>query len=174
MPRAKAVRLGLVAACAGVLVALVVTFVALHGQTHPVKLVQPRHTAHPLAPGIAIAHQSFDLPDPFIFTDKAKYYLYLSSAFGNTTQNIPMFVGEPGHWGTIVRCCSGAPAVGGPRPDVVAGGLQVRSAVRDVLLSLGGGDGSPAALHCHRNVTHTEGPVHRESDPLRLSAKFGR
>ncbi len=100
MPRGKAGRLALVAACAGVLAALVVTFFALHGQTHPVKLVQPPRTAHPMAPGIAIAHQGFDLPDPFILTVKNEYYLYLSSAFGNTTQNIPMFIGKPGHWGT--------------------------------------------------------------------------
>ena len=62
------------------------------------KVKQPPPTSTPNTPGISIAEQSFDLPDPFILDDHHTYYLYLSSAFGNTTQNIPTFTGRPGHW----------------------------------------------------------------------------
>jgi beta-xylosidase len=60
---------------------------------------QPTPTATPSAPGIAIAMEQFDLPDPFLLTDGGTYYMYLSSAFGNT-QHVPMVTGEPGHWST--------------------------------------------------------------------------
>jgi hypothetical protein len=93
----KALRLALFAALAGILAAVVVTL-SLHLTTNTAKPVQPRHTATPATPGISIAQQNFDLPDPFILTDKKRYYLYLSRAFGNDTQNIPMFSGSPGHW----------------------------------------------------------------------------
>jgi beta-xylosidase len=65
------------------------------------KAVQPRPTPTPQAPGIAIdAQKTVDLPDPFILKANHTYYLYLSTAFGDTTQNIPMFKGSPGHWST--------------------------------------------------------------------------
>jgi hypothetical protein len=103
MPRMKAVRLALVAAGAGILAAFILVLV-LHAMTH--KVVQPPHTKHPQAPGISIAKENFDLPDPFLFNDGTKYYLYLSSAFADITsrasgdlpQNTPTLTGEPGHW----------------------------------------------------------------------------
>jgi hypothetical protein len=95
MARTKAVRLGVIAACAGIIAAVVVTLV-LRSTTHTV--AQPKPTQHPETPGLSIAQENFDLPDPFILTVKRTYYLYLSTAFGNTTQNIPMFSGSPGHW----------------------------------------------------------------------------
>jgi len=67
-------------------------------QGAPSKVAQPRPTTNPTAPGIAIAQENFDLPDPFILNQNHTYYMYLSTAFGNTTQNIPLFVGRPGHW----------------------------------------------------------------------------
>jgi hypothetical protein len=42
----------------------------------------------------------FDLPDPFILRVGGTYYMYLSTAFGNNTQNVPLLDGGPGHWST--------------------------------------------------------------------------
>jgi hypothetical protein len=67
-------------------------------QGAPSKTAQPRPTTTPMAPGISIAQQRFDLPDPFLLNEHHTYYMYLSTAFGNTTQNIPLFVGRPGRW----------------------------------------------------------------------------
>ena len=50
------------------------------------------------APGISIAWAKFDLPDPFLLDVGGTYYLYLSSAFGDSTQNVPVLKGAPGHW----------------------------------------------------------------------------
>jgi beta-xylosidase len=58
----------------------------------------PPPASLPLAPGIAIATASFDLPDPFLLDVDGTYYMYLSSAFGNDTQNVPVLIGAPGHW----------------------------------------------------------------------------
>ena len=93
----RPLRLALIAASAGILAALVFTLV-LHPTTHKPTIVQPRHTATPATPGISIAQENFDLPDPFILDAHKTYYLYMSTAFGNTTQHIPMFSGRPGHW----------------------------------------------------------------------------
>ena len=61
---------------------------------------QPAATAAPFAPGISIAHEDFDLPDPFILRVGGTYYMYLSTAFGDNTQNVPLLTGRPGHWST--------------------------------------------------------------------------
>jgi hypothetical protein len=59
---------------------------------------QPHPTTDPSAPGISIARGSFDLPDPFLLAHGGKYYMYLSTAFGNDTQHVPELTGRPGHW----------------------------------------------------------------------------
>jgi hypothetical protein len=41
-----------------------------------------------------------DMPDPFMLTVGKKYYLYFSSAYGNSS-NIPVMSGTPGHWGPV-------------------------------------------------------------------------
>jgi hypothetical protein len=142
----KAVRLALVAAGAGILAAFILVLV-LHATTHKV-LVQPPRTEHPQAPGISIAKENFDLPDPFLFSDGTKYYLYLSSAFGDITssafgdlpQNTPTLTGEPGHW-------SKKPFDAVPKlPDWAQPGLTWSPAVYKL------GDESVAALHRHCNL----------------------
>jgi hypothetical protein len=55
-------------------------------------------TASQAAPGIAIARARFDLPDPFLLDVGGTYYMYLSSAFGDGSQNVPVLTGKPGHW----------------------------------------------------------------------------
>jgi hypothetical protein len=93
-------RLTVRAACICVLAAAVMAVGNPAGAPPPAKTFagQPAHTYIPSAPGIAIALSSFDLPDPFILNANGKYYLYLSSAYGNATQNVPLLVGGPGHW----------------------------------------------------------------------------
>jgi hypothetical protein len=60
---------------------------------------QPPPTSTPDAPGIAIAQAHQDLPDPFLLRTGSTYHMYLSSSFGNKQgQNVPVFVGTPGHW----------------------------------------------------------------------------
>jgi xylan 1,4-beta-xylosidase len=61
---------------------------------------QPPPTSTPNAPGIAIARAKFDLPDPFLLDANGTYYLYLSTAFHNTKQHIPLLTGSPGSWST--------------------------------------------------------------------------
>lgn len=102
-----AVRLALRAACVGLLAVALLVATAPVGGTTTAKAGanakafagQPIPTRHPDAPGIAIAaSNSFDLPDPFLMAEGGKYYLYLSTAFNDTTQNVPVLVGSPGHW----------------------------------------------------------------------------
>jgi beta-xylosidase len=63
------------------------------------RLLRPEPTSTPAAPGIVIAAAKFDLPDPFLFAAGGTAYLYVSTAFGNPTQNVPILKGRPGHWG---------------------------------------------------------------------------
>jgi GH43 family beta-xylosidase len=95
-PTLHAARFGIVAC--SLLMALASFGAAPAAQAAPSKVKQPRPTSTPAKPGISIAQKTFDLPDPFILTDNHTYYLYLSTAFGETTQNIPVFTGRPGHW----------------------------------------------------------------------------
>jgi hypothetical protein len=92
-------RLTLRAACIGVLGAAVIMIGSPAGETTPARAIagQPQPTHAPHAPGISIATANFDLPDPFILDDGGKYYMYLSSAYGNN-QNVPLLIGGPGHW----------------------------------------------------------------------------
>ena len=60
---------------------------------------QPQPTGAPTAPGIAIASAAIDLPDPFLLETGGNYYLYVSSAFGDTRmENVPVLEGSPGNW----------------------------------------------------------------------------
>jgi hypothetical protein len=94
-------RLALHAACVGSLaVAVLVVQAPPGGAAHATPFAgQPAPTYIPSAPGLPIATENFDLPDPFILKANGKYYLYLSSAYGNS-QNVPLLVGRPGHWST--------------------------------------------------------------------------
>jgi hypothetical protein len=96
-PALHAVWFGIVAAS---LLVAVAPFGSAPAAQAALSVAQPRPTPTPTTPGISIAQQTFDLPDPFILKDNHTYYLYLSTAFGETTQNIPMFTGRAGHWGT--------------------------------------------------------------------------
>jgi hypothetical protein len=89
------------AACAALLAVPVALTVATAGAAAPTRPAtgQPAHTSHPAAPGIPIAASvDSDLPDPFLLTLGGRYYMYLSSAFGDNTQNVPVYTGRPNHW----------------------------------------------------------------------------
>lgn len=64
---------------------------------------QPKATPTPRAPGIAVvASQPIDLPDPMLVAADGQYHLYLSTAFGDSTNsNVPHEAGYPGHWGPV-------------------------------------------------------------------------
>jgi arabinan endo-1,5-alpha-L-arabinosidase len=105
-------RLLLSAACIGVLAAAVTAVGEPAGARTPAKTFagQPAPTYIPSAPGISIATASFDLPDPFILKANGKYYMYLSSAYGNSNQNVPLLVGGPGHWRSSIDAVPQLPA----------------------------------------------------------------
>jgi hypothetical protein len=93
------------AACLGLVAVLVSSVAAAPGgaatTTTTTTAAQPEPTTDPSAPGIAITGiGTFDYPDPFLLNQGGKYYMYLSSAFGNNTQNVPELTGRPGHWST--------------------------------------------------------------------------
>jgi hypothetical protein len=100
MPTMKAIfSLARHAACVALVAALVVLVAAAPGGASKVRVAQPPPTRHPAAPGIAIsAIGTFDYPDPFLLDQGGRYYMYLSSAFGNNTQNVPELIGRPNHW----------------------------------------------------------------------------
>jgi hypothetical protein len=60
-------------------------------------LAQPPPASTPDSPGIAIAHAAQDLPDPFLLHTGNTYHMYISSSYFNQ-QNVPVYVGTPGHW----------------------------------------------------------------------------
>ncbi len=64
---------------------------------------EPPPTSTPRAPGVQIdISHKFDLPDPFLLSAGGRYYLYMSSAFGDATHsNVPVLSGRPGHWSSI-------------------------------------------------------------------------
>jgi hypothetical protein len=100
-PSLRAAWVGLVAVVLLTAATLAATSTVSSGAApgHRVFARQPAPTRHPERPGIAIAtSKSFDLPDPFILDTGGKYYMYLSTAFNDNTQNVPLLVGSPGHW----------------------------------------------------------------------------
>jgi len=177
----KAVRLALVAAGAGILAAVLLV-VILHVTSHKFVLVQPPRTEHPQAPGISIAKENFDLPDPFLFSDGKKYYLYLSSAFGNITsdplgelpQHTPTLTGEPGHW-------SKKPFDAVPKlPDWAQPGLTWAPAVyelghRYVMYVTFSVAGTKPLQHCIGIATarRPSGPFHARGTPFVCQKKLG-
>lgn len=58
---------------------------------------EPTPTSTPGSPGITIAASGIDMPDPFLFSEGGRYYIYLSTSFGSS-DNLPIFEGSPGHW----------------------------------------------------------------------------
>lgn len=86
---------------ASVTAATLVATTAGGAKTQAKAPVPLRPTTTPDAPGITLASSSqLDLPDPFLLAAHQRYYLYLSTAFADPThENVPVMVGEPGHWG---------------------------------------------------------------------------
>ncbi|MGH9919573.1 MAG: hypothetical protein ACRD6W_12005, partial [Nitrososphaerales archaeon] len=90
---------------------------------------QPPPTRTPDTPGIAIAQSSdLDLPDPFLFAANGEYYMYLSSAFNDSTHsNVPLLTGVPGDWSSVTDALPTIPSWAVPAsaggniwdPDVV-------------------------------------------------------
>jgi len=98
---ASRVRRAIPVACIAMLVASAAVIGACAVGANPAARAasEPQPPPAPtLAPGIAIATASFDLPDPFLLDVGGTYYMYLSSAFGDQPQNVPVLTGEPGHW----------------------------------------------------------------------------
>ena len=74
-----------------------------HTTASSTKTAEPRRTTTPDAPGITLASsKQFDLPDPFLLAVGSRYYLYMSSAFGDPVHaNVPVVTGAPGHWSSV-------------------------------------------------------------------------
>jgi len=79
-------------------------------------IVEPRPTSNPTAPGIVLASSpQLDLPDPFLLSAGGKYYLYLSTAFADSTDsNVPVISGTPGHWSRVTDALPRLPSWGVP------------------------------------------------------------
>ncbi|HWE65831.1 MAG TPA: family 43 glycosylhydrolase, partial [Acidimicrobiales bacterium] len=94
------------------LVALVAGFLALLAGASPAAapiLHQPKPTATPQSPGIAIATAQLDLPDPYLFDDGGTYDLFISTALGDQDQHIPVMSGSPGHWSAPIDAVPALP-----------------------------------------------------------------
>jgi len=87
----------------GTALSVVVLVITLGDAGRATAVAQPRPTSTPDAPGIALASSpKLDLPDPFLLSADGEYYLYLSTAFADSTHsNVPMLVGTPGHWSSV-------------------------------------------------------------------------
>jgi beta-xylosidase len=84
---------------------------------------QPPGTPTPQAPGVQLVKANFDMPDPYMLDVKGKYYMYLSSMIYNRNQNVPLFVGSPGHWASkTVEAVPKMPSWAATNPD--KGGLS--------------------------------------------------
>lgn len=92
---------GRIALRAAAVVVLAAGTLFLASGTAGSSVAQPPPTSTPQAPGIAvIAQQPIDLPDPMMVAAGGRYHVYLSTAFGDTSQsNVPELVGTPGRWG---------------------------------------------------------------------------
>jgi len=66
-------------------------------------MMRPRPTTTPRAPGITlVSSRQLDLPDPFLLAAGRRYYLYVSTAFADSThKNVPVIVRKAGHWGHV-------------------------------------------------------------------------
>jgi hypothetical protein len=141
---------------------------------------QPAPTSTPAAPGIAIAHAAQDLPDPFLLHTGDTYHLYVSSSFGNTEgQNVPMFVGSPGHWSAKpVDAVPDLPSWAAPHPP--KGGLSWAPSVYKVgktyvMYFSPTIKYSLPVQHCIAVATATDpgGPFHAAAKPLVCQRSFG-
>jgi GH43 family beta-xylosidase len=47
---------------------------------------------------VEVAHARFDLPDPFLLDANGQYFIYLSSTYFNSDQNISVLQDVNGHW----------------------------------------------------------------------------
>jgi len=71
----------------------------------------PPPTRTPNAPAIVIAGStSQDLSGGWLMSSHGQYLLFVSSAFGDPRDNIPMLTGSPGHWSTAVDALPTMPA----------------------------------------------------------------
>jgi len=94
----------------------------------------PPPTSMPTSPGITLASSDeMDMPDPFLLDADGKYFLYLSTSFGDRTHsNVPVLTGRPGDWGPVSDALPELPAWARPSstsdlvwaPDVVRNGSK--------------------------------------------------
>ncbi|MBV8462940.1 MAG: family 43 glycosylhydrolase, partial [Acidimicrobiales bacterium] len=63
---------------------------------------QPLPTSSPGSPGITIASASEDLTGAWMTVQGHQYVMFVSTAFGDNRLNVPLFVGQPGHWAAEV------------------------------------------------------------------------
>lgn len=78
---------------------------------------QPPPTATPQAPGIVVASAHEDMAGNWLEPQGSHYVLFISSAFGDPRDNVPEFVGEPGHWSGPVDALPDLPAWAIARSD---------------------------------------------------------
>lgn len=126
--------------------------VELPPTTVPV-IVDPTPSPTPNAPGIVIASPAtMDLPDPFLLDADKRYYLYLSTSFGDATNSdIPVSAGAVDDWGPFSDALPTPPTWARPRakgttvwsPDVVHLGSQYLMYFAPTL-----NNGSTQPTHC--------------------------
>jgi hypothetical protein len=81
--------------------AVVATSVPVSADRPTVAAQPPTRT--PNAPAIVIARSaSQDLSGGWLMSSHGQYLLFVSTAFGNNQDNIPMLTGAPGHWSAAV------------------------------------------------------------------------
>jgi hypothetical protein len=95
---------------AGFLVVMAVLLLVPGGVAEGAAAPATQPTSTPDAPGIVVATAPFDLPDPFLLDAKGKYYLFVSTAFGNTKLKVPVLTGTPGHWSKAKDALSSLPS----------------------------------------------------------------
>ena len=89
--------------------AIVTTSIAVSADRPTVVPLQP--TSTPNAPAIVIASStSQDLSGGWLMASHLEYLLFVSTAFGNTGDNIPTLTGSPGHWSAAVDALPVMPA----------------------------------------------------------------
>ena len=149
-----------------------------NGDPRLLTVVRPPPTADPAAPGIVIASADADLPDPFLLDDGGVYYLYDSTSFGDSTQNVPLRVGQPGHWSQSVDAVPRLPAwaVGDPAPDAPTWSPSVYKLGGVFVMYLAPGlRGSQPPQHCIAIGTARDpaGPFHLRNTPFICQRDLG-
>ncbi len=111
---------------------------------------QPPATTTPDAPGITISAADMDLSGSWLVPQSGQYVLFVSTAFGNSRDNIPMMTGRPGDWSAPIEALPTLPswaldvAEGGTtwEPEITTFGAQ------HVLYYSASVRGSSPLIHC--------------------------